>query len=220
MAMHASRSSSARVPSAKDRAATMPPTHSAAMARAVVRRAGFFFATLRSNMLTMALKTVSYARLTFFPLRATSLGRATIGHEFSTSSKCCRERYARTTCGPTSVDDRSTCTPSQQLFHSGSVKKQPRNLGVEIAFAFEIAVEAAVGEARTGHDLVERDTLKAMAIEELAGAVNDVFLDCSAVTSGVRHRASFCPGAEVCLERDYPFQKKIILNIFWRGALM
>src|SRR5882762_898370 len=125
MAMHASRSSSARAPSAKDRAATMPPTHNAAMARAVVRRAGFFFATLRSNMLTMALKTVSYARLTSFPLRATSLGRATIGHEFSTSSKCWRERYARTICGPTSVEERSTCTPSQQLFHSGSVRKHP-----------------------------------------------------------------------------------------------
>jgi activator of HSP90 ATPase len=32
-----------------------------------------------------------------------------------------------------------------------------------------------VRQARTGHDLVERDTLKAMAIEEPACAVNDVF---------------------------------------------
>ena len=59
-------------------------------------------------------------------LRATSLGKATIGQEFSTSSKCWRDRYARTTCGPTSVDERSTWTPSQQLFHSGSVRKHPR----------------------------------------------------------------------------------------------
>src|SRR5258706_32295 len=89
------------------------------------RSRGIFVGTLSSNFLTMALKAVSFARLTFLPLRATSLGRAPIGHEFSTSSKCCRERYARTTCGPTSVEERSTCTPSQQLFHSGSVRKHP-----------------------------------------------------------------------------------------------
>jgi hypothetical protein len=51
-------------------------------------------------------------------------GQRDQGHEFSTSSKCCRDRYALTTCAPTSVDKRSTCTPSQQFFHSGSVKKQ------------------------------------------------------------------------------------------------
>jgi hypothetical protein len=30
---------------------------------------------------------------------------------------------------------------------------------------FEIAIESAVSQARTGHDLIERDTLKTMAIE-------------------------------------------------------
>ena len=53
--------------------------------------------------------------------RATSVGKATMGHEFSTSSKCCRERYAFTICAPTSARDGSICTPSQQFFQSGSV---------------------------------------------------------------------------------------------------
>jgi len=55
------------------------------------------------------------------------------------------------------------------------------DLGVEIALALEIAVEAAVGEAGAGHNLLDGDTLKAVAIEELAGAVNDGFLDGRAV---------------------------------------
>jgi len=92
------------------------------------------------------------------------------------------------------------------------VKKQPRNLGVEIAFAFEIAVEAAAGEARTGHDLLERDTLKAMAIEELAGAVNDVFLDCGAVTSGVRYGASFLSRRRSMPRTGLPFPEKDYLE--------
>jgi hypothetical protein len=36
---------------------------------------------------------------------------------------------------------------------------------MQIALAFEVAIESTVRQARTGHDLVERDTLKATAIE-------------------------------------------------------
>src|ERR1700694_1154044 len=87
-----------------------------------------------------------------------------------------------------------------------------KDLGVEIAFAIEIAVEAAVGEARAGHDLIERHTLKAMAIEELAGAVNDVFLDCRAVTSGVRHGASFLSRRRSMPRTRLPFPEKDYLE--------
>jgi hypothetical protein len=69
-------------------------------------------------------------------------------------------------------------------------EKTPQYFGVEIALAFEIAVEASVRETRAGHDLVERDTLKAIAIEELACAVNNVLLYCRAMTYGVGHEAS------------------------------
>src|SRR6516162_1785245 len=123
-ARHDSRSSSAWARSTSVLATTIPPMLIAAITWAVVRRDGFLSPKLRSNTLTIARNTVSKARLAATPLRATSVGSATIGHEFSTSSKCCRDRYALTTCAPTSVDERSTCTPSQQFFHSGSVKKQ------------------------------------------------------------------------------------------------
>jgi len=61
-----------------------------------------------------------------------------------------------------------------------------------------------VRQARTGHDLVERDTLKAMLIEQLACAVNDVFLYCRAMTSGVRIRSPRSLDAEACLEGRSP----------------
>jgi hypothetical protein len=47
---------------------------------------------LRSSTLTIARNTVSNARFARSPLRATSVGKATIGQEFSTSSKCCRDK--------------------------------------------------------------------------------------------------------------------------------
>jgi len=47
---------------------------------------------LRSKTLTIALNTVSNARFTFLLLRATLLGNAAIGHEFSTFSKCWRDK--------------------------------------------------------------------------------------------------------------------------------
>jgi hypothetical protein len=41
--------------------------------------------------------STSKARFALVLERATSVGKATIGHELSTSSKCWRDRYARTT---------------------------------------------------------------------------------------------------------------------------
>jgi len=63
------------------------------------------------------------------------------------------------------------------------------NFGVEIALAAEIAVEAAVGEAGAGHDLLDGDAFKTVAIEEPARAVNYGFLDLGAVSNGIRHKA-------------------------------
>jgi hypothetical protein len=48
--------------------------------------------TPRFNTLTIALKTVAKTLGALSPLRATSHGNATTGQEFSTSSKCWRDR--------------------------------------------------------------------------------------------------------------------------------
>ena len=73
------------------------------------------------------------------------------------------------------------------------------DLDVEIALASKIAVEAAVGQAGAGHDLLDGDTLEAVAIEEFARAVNDGFLDGRAVGNGVRHGVSFRVAAKYAL---------------------
>ena len=67
-------------------------------------------------------------------------------------------------------------------------EKAVENLGVKVALAVEIAVKTAVSEAGAGHDLVDGDTFKAMAIEKFAGALDDVFLDGRPMGNGVRHR--------------------------------
>jgi hypothetical protein len=88
-------------------------------------------------------------------------------------------------------------------FPFGVSEKAAKNGSVEIAFAFEIAIEAAVGEAGAGHDLVERHTFKAVAIEELARAVDDGLLYGFAMAGGVRHEASLRLVEEVWLERRW-----------------
>ena len=75
-----------------ERATTMPPMQSAATAMAVSSGACIECFTSRPRTVTIARNTFSNAALTFGSLRATSLGSATIGHEFSTSSKCCCDR--------------------------------------------------------------------------------------------------------------------------------
>jgi hypothetical protein len=44
-------------------------------------------------------------------------------------------------------------------------EEAPQDRGVKIAFAFEITIETAVGQTGASHDLLERNTLKAMPIE-------------------------------------------------------
>jgi len=68
------------------------PMDKAAMLCAVVRRSRPFWSKLRSRTLTMALKTVSKAALRTYAAAATSVGKATMGQEISTSSKCWRDR--------------------------------------------------------------------------------------------------------------------------------
>ena len=60
-------------------------------------------------------------------------------------------------------------------------------LGVEIALAFEIRIEAAVRESRACHDLCDRNGFKAVAIEQPSCAVDDLFLCFSAMSSGIWH---------------------------------
>jgi len=66
----------------------MPPMQRLAIAMAVFSAGWLVFLTSRLRMFTIALNTFSNAAFTVSPLRATSLGSATIGHEFSTSSRC------------------------------------------------------------------------------------------------------------------------------------
>jgi hypothetical protein len=44
-------------------------------------------------------------------------------------------------------------------------KEAPQYLSIQIALALKIGIEPAVRQARTRHDLIERDILKSMAIE-------------------------------------------------------
>jgi hypothetical protein len=44
-------------------------------------------------------------------------------------------------------------------------EKASEYFGIQIALALEITVESAVRKSYTSHDLVERNTLKTMAIE-------------------------------------------------------
>src|SRR6266576_434406 len=66
--------------------------HSEAMPCAVERWGRPFWVRLRSSTLTMKRKTASKALLAELPLRATSVGKATMGQESSTFSKCWQER--------------------------------------------------------------------------------------------------------------------------------
>src|ERR1700688_34242 len=47
----------------------------------------------------------------------------------------------------------------------GVSEETSQNFGVQIAFAFEIAVEAAMRESRAGHDLLQGDIIKAATIK-------------------------------------------------------
>jgi hypothetical protein len=94
--IHAARRWSARTRLFKVLATIMPPDRQGRYAlrqRAASGRSRRRFPVrLRSRTLTIALNTVSKARRALALLRATSVGSATIGQEFSTSSKCCRDK--------------------------------------------------------------------------------------------------------------------------------
>jgi hypothetical protein len=82
-------------------------------------------------------------------------------------------------------------------------KEAPEYRGIQFALALEIAVESAVGEARTGPDLVHKGTLKAMQIEQLACTVKDASLP---EEMGEQHKG------------DSRTHENIVLNIFRRDA--
>src|SRR5712672_37492 len=78
--------------------------------------------------------------------------------------------------------------PAVLPFRVGEEASQ--HFGVEVTFAFEIAVETAVGETGAGHDLLNRNILETVAIEKLSRALNDVFSHFCAVAGGIGHRLS------------------------------
>src|SRR5258708_4885287 len=59
-----------------------------------------------------------------------------------------------------------------------------------------------------------------MRIEEAAWTVEDVFLDCRAMTSGVRHEDSLISSAPKYASKGFTAPENIILNIFSRADLM
>jgi hypothetical protein len=78
-------------------------------------------------------------------------------------------------------------------FPLGIGEEAAEDRGVEVALAFEIAVEGAVGEARAGHDLADGDAFEAVSIEQAARARDDFSLYCGGVSGGVGHAcSSYC----------------------------
>src|SRR5580692_10826755 len=78
-------------------------------------------------------------------------------------------------------------------------KEASQHLGIEVALALEVAIEAPAGQSGAFHDLVERDFFKAVAVKETACAGDDLFLHFCAVTDGIRHGSflacpQYCPG--------------------------
>ena len=88
----ASRSSSASTRSSIERANTIPPTHSAAMARARCRATCQSRPNACSKTSIITLSTVSNACRTRSSLRKNSVGKAIKGQVPSMSSKCSSER--------------------------------------------------------------------------------------------------------------------------------
>ena len=66
-------------------------------------------------------------------------------------------------------------------FPIGVGEKTAKNFCVKIRLARKVAVEAAVGEAGSSHNLLHRNVVEAVAVEETAGAVDDLLFDFFAV---------------------------------------
>jgi hypothetical protein len=56
----------------------------------------------------------------------------------------------------------------------GIGEEAPQDFCVQIALAFEIAVEAAVGQACASHDLLDRNILEPVAIELSSCTIDDL----------------------------------------------
>ena len=74
-------------------------------------------------------------------------------------------------------------------------------LGIEIALLVEVLVETPSGEARVGHDLIDRDRIEAVAVEHDLGAADDSFPGALPVFRWIGHGTSRyeptnCPRSE------------------------
>lgn len=106
------------------------------------------------------------------------------------------------------------------IFPFGVGEEAAEDFGVEITFAVEITVEAAVGEAGTRHDLADGDIFKAVAVEEFSRAFDDGLFDGGAVAGWVRHGALLNACGESMARIIVAAKENIILNIFWGGDFM
>jgi hypothetical protein len=80
-----------------------------------------------------------------------------------------------------------------------------------------------VCQARAGHDLLDGDTLKTVAIEAFAGAIDDGFLYGYAVTGGVGQGGSLSLKCRSMLRRGLHFPRKdylehILARWFYAGG--
>src|SRR5581483_6574327 len=57
---------------------------------------------------------------------------------------------------------------------------------VELVLAVEVVIEAAAGQARAAHDLVDGDLLEAVTVEQAARGLDDPTADAILVFGGVR----------------------------------
>lgn len=69
-------------------------------------------------------------------------------------------------------------------------KETAQHLGIQIALASEIAVEPAVRQARSGHNLLQAEVVEAVSIKQSPRAVNNSSFHFLPVAGGIRHRAS------------------------------
>src|SRR5690242_10955665 len=82
-------------------------------------------------------------------------------------------------------------------------EEAPQHLGIQIALTLEVTIESAVRQAGAGHDLLQRNALKAIPVKQLACTVDDVFLDRRAMTSRVGHQDSLSSCAPKYASKDF-----------------
>lgn len=66
-------------------------------------------------------------------------------------------------------------------------EKTAQDLDIQIAFALKVTVETAAGQVGAFHNLIERDSLEAMAVKETTSARHDALSDLGAMAAAIGH---------------------------------